>query len=114
MTRVKRGIETKRKHKKLLEQAKGYWMTRHRHVRSAKETVLHAGAYAFAGRKKRKRDFRRLWILRIGEACKKLGIPYSKFIPALKAKKIELDRKMLAWLVVNDEKAFKEVVNKIK
>lgn len=114
MTRVKRGVETKRKHNKLLERAKGYWMARHRHVRSAKEAVLHAGAYAYAGRKNRKRDFRQLWILRISEACKKFGTSYSKFIPALKAKKIDLDRKILAWLVVNDEKAFVEIVNKTK
>jgi large subunit ribosomal protein L20 len=114
MTRVKRGVETKRKHKKLLEQAKGFWMTRSRHVRSAKQAVLHAGEYAFAGRKNRKRDFRALWILRISEACKKAGISYSVFINKLHTKKIELDRKVLAWLIVNDEKAFTAVVDKVK
>lgn len=114
MTRVKRGVETKRRHKKLLEQAKGFWMTRSRHVRSAKQAVLHAGEYAFAGRKKRKRDFRVLWILRISEACKKAGISYSVFINKLITNKIELDRKILAWLVTNDTPTFEKIVNLVK
>ncbi len=89
-------------------------MTRHKHVRSAREAVLHAGEYAFAGRKNRKRDFRTLWILRISEACKKAGISYSVFINKLHEKKIELDRKILAWMIVNDEKGFAAVVDKVK
>lgn len=114
MTRVKRGVETKRKHKKLLKQAKGYWMTRSKHIRSAKEAVLHAGQYAFAGRKLKKRDFRSLWITRIGEACKTQGLSYSVFINKLKNKKIELDRKILSWLVTNEPKAFDKIVNQVK
>lgn len=114
MTRVKRGVETKRKHKKLLKAAKGYWMMRHKHVRSAKEAVLHAGQYAFAGRKLKKRDFRSLWITRIGEACKAQGMSYSVFIKKLSDKKIELDRKIMSWLVTNEKPAFDKILEKIK
>lgn len=89
-------------------------MARHKHVRSARQAVMHAGQYAFAGRKLRKRDFRRLWILRISEACKKLGISYSVFMNKLKANKIELDRKVLAWMVVNDNAGFEQIIKKIK
>lgn len=89
-------------------------MTRHKHVRSAKETVLHAGAYAFAGRKLKKRDFRSLWITRIGEACKTAGMSYSTFIKKLHDSKIELDRKVLSWLITNEPQVFSKVIEKVK
>jgi large subunit ribosomal protein L20 len=114
MVRVKRGVVSRRKHKKILKLAKGYRMTRSRLIKRAKEAVLRAGEHAFAGRKNRKRDFRRLWITRISEAVKKEGISYSRFIHALKEKNIELDRKILADLVVNEPEVFKKIIAKAK
>lgn len=114
MTRVKRGIVSRRKHKKVLKQTKGYRMTRHRLIKVAKEAALHAGQYAYIGRKLRKRDVRRLWILRISEAIKSLGWSYSQFIHAAKEKKVELNRKILADLVVNEPRVFKEIVKKLR
>lgn len=109
--RVKRGVVSRRKHKKLLASTKGYRGTKSKLVRVAKQAALHAGAYAYHGRKRKKRDFRRLWITRIGEAAKQEGISYSVFINKLKKAKIELDRKTLSELVVNDPQAFKQVVD---
>lgn len=114
MPRVKRGTISRAKHKKLLGQAKGYRGTKSRLVRTAKQAVLHAGAYAYKGRKLKKRDFRQLWITRISEATKAEGISYSVFINKLKTNKIELDRKILAQMVVEDPASFKEVVNSVK
>jgi large subunit ribosomal protein L20 len=114
MARVKRGKVSRRKHNKLLSQVKGYRGTKNRLTRVAKEAALHAGAYAYHGRKLKKRDFRRLWILRIGEASKKEGLSYSKLIDGLKKAKIELDRKILADLVVNDSKTFSEIARSVK
>ncbi len=114
MARIKRGKISRRKHNKLLKSVKGYRGTKSRLTKVAKEASLHAGAYAYHGRKLKKRDFRRLWILRISEACKKEGISYSKFINALKKKKIELDRKILADLILNDPKTFSEIVKAAK
>lgn len=112
--RVKRGIVSRRKHKKLLGLTKGFRGTKSRLVRVAKEAALHAGAYAYHGRKIRKRDFRQLWITRISEAVKLQGISYSVFINKLKKEKIELDRKILADLVVNDPATFKQIVEHAK
>lgn len=114
MVRVKRGVTTRRKHKKILKLAKGYRGARHRLIKTAKEAVLHAGAYAYHGRKLKKRDFRRLWILRISEAVKQMDFSYSKFINALKKNNIELDRKILADLVVEDPTTFRKIVEQIK
>lgn len=114
MVRVKRGVVSRRKHKKILKLAKGYQMTRSKLIKRAKEAVLRAGEHAFAGRKNRKRDFRRLWITRISQAVKKEGLSYSKFIKALKEKNIELDRKILADLVVNEPEAFQKIVKKVQ
>ncbi len=114
MARVKRGTVSRRKHNKLHSQVKGYRGTKRRLIKVAKEAMLHASSYAYHGRKLKKRDFRALWILRIGEACKKEGTSYSKFISALKKAKIELDRKILADLVTNDYNAFKEVIKAVK
>jgi len=114
MTRVKSGILTKKKHKKVLKLAKGYWMTRHKQFKKAKEAVLHAGEYAFTGRKLKKRDFRRLWIIRLNAAVRQLGLKYSQFINLLKEKKIELDRKILSEIAVSYPKVFAKVVEKLK
>lgn len=114
MARVKSGILTKKKHKKVLKLAKGYWMTRHKQFKKAKEAVLHAGQYAYVGRKKRKRDFRRLWIIRINAALKTLGLKYSQFINQLKNKKIEIDRKILSNIALDHPQIFEKIVEKIK
>ena|SRR3989344_2727494 len=112
--RIKRGVVSHRKHKKLLESVKGYRMSKHRLVRVAKEAYLHAGAYAFAGRKKKKSVFRRLWITRISEYLKDKNISYSQFIHKLKLAKISIDRKILSQLLLRDESAFKEILDKAK
>ncbi|MFH0979727.1 MAG: 50S ribosomal protein L20 [Candidatus Roizmanbacteria bacterium] len=114
MVRVKSGIQTKRRHKKVLKMAKGYWMTRHKQFGKAKEAVLHAGEYAFVGRKQRKREFRKLWIIRLNAAVRNLGLTYSQFIQKLTIKKIGLDRKILANLAVDHPKIFEKVVEKVK
>jgi len=112
--RVKTGPNRKRKHKKILKQAKGYQMTRHRLLKKASEAVLHAGEYAFAGRKLRKRNLRRLWITRISAGLSESGISYNRFIAGLKKAKIGLDRKILADLVISDPKTFKTLIEKAK
>lgn len=112
MARVKRGIVSRRKHKKIFELAKGYRGTRSRLIKTATEAVLHADAYSYHGRKRKKRDFRRLWVTRIGEAVKEEGHSYSRFIKALKDKNIELDRKMLSTLISDNRNAFTMVVKK--
>lgn len=112
--RVKTGTVRRRKHKKILAQAKGYRMTRRRLIKKAKEAVLHAGEYAFAGRKLRKRDFRRLWITRINAGLSETGLSYSQFMAGLKKAKIELDRKILADLVISDPETFKKILDKFK
>lgn len=114
MTRIKTGIVRRQKHKKVLKQTRGYRMTRHRLYKVAHESLLHAGQYAYIGRKNRKRDFRRLWITRISAGSKQLGISYSQFIRKLKLAKIELDRSVLSDLVVNDIKTFKLILDKVK
>ncbi len=114
MVRVKSGMVTKRKHNKVLGLAKGYWMTRHKQYRKAQEAVLHAGEYAFKGRKLRKRDFRTLWIIRINAALREIGLTYSQFINKLKLKKIEIDRKILSELATNYPEVFKKVVENVK
>jgi len=114
MTRVKSGILTKKKHKKVLKLAKGYWMSRHKQFKKAKEAVLHAGEYAFAGRKDKKRDFRRLWIIRLNAAVRQLGMKYSQFIHLLKEKKVEIDRKILSEIAVSYPKVFAKIVEKLK
>lgn len=114
MVRIKGGVRTRAKHKKVLKMAKGYWMTRHKQFKKAKEAVLHAGEYAFAGRKHKKRDFRQLWIMRMNAALRALGIKYSFFINKLKVNKIELDRKILSQLAVEHPAVFKKIVEKAK
>lgn len=98
------------RHKKLLKLASGFRMTKNRLYKVAKEAVLHAGQYAFAGRHLRRRDMRSVWITRINAALKGLGVSYSKFIDATKKKNIQIDRKILAELSVNQPKVFAEIV----
>ncbi|OGG11382.1 50S ribosomal protein L20 [Candidatus Gottesmanbacteria bacterium RBG_13_45_10] len=112
--RVKRGVTTHAKHKKLLRANKGYRMTKRRLIRTATQAYLHAGEYAFAGRKNRKREFRRLWINRISETVRQNGLSYSAFISKLKANNIEVDRKVLANLIIEHPDAFTAIVDKIK
>ena len=112
--RVKTGYTRRRKHKKVLERTKGFRMTKGRLYKVSKEADLHAGQYAFVGRKRRKRDMRRLWIQRINAALSEYKIPYSKFINSLKKAKIELNRKILADLALSHPQVFKTVVKKIK
>ena len=114
MARVKRGIVSRRKHNKLLAKTKGFRGTKSKLIRVAHEAALHADAYAYHGRKLKKRDIRGLWITRIGEAAKKEGISYSQLINRLKKAKIELDRKILADLVVNDPQTFQKIVKSAK
>lgn len=114
MTRVKPGTNTRRRHKKILKMARGYRMTRHKQFKKAQEAILHAGEYAFAGRKKKKRDFRKLWIVKINAAIKPLGLKYSQFINLLKNKKIAIDRKILAKVAFEFPQVFKKIVNEVK
>jgi large subunit ribosomal protein L20 len=99
-----------RRHRKVLVQAKGYRQARSRRIQTAKEAVLHAGAYAYHGRKLKKRDLRSLWIMRMNAALREQGISYSKFIPALKKEKIGLDRKILSAIAASDPETFKQIV----
>jgi large subunit ribosomal protein L20 len=110
MARVKKGVTARARHKRILNRAEGYRGARSRLIKTAKEAVMHAGAYAYAGRKERKGDLRRLWITRINAALETEGVKYSQFIAGLKKNKIELDRKILADLAYSEPEAFKEVV----
>jgi large subunit ribosomal protein L20 len=112
--RVKRGIVSRRKHNKLLEQAAGYRGSRSKLVRTAKQAVLQAGSYAYAGRKNRKRDFRSLWITRISEAAKQQDFSYSKFMNKLKKANVTLDRKIIADIIVSDPETFTSLVEMAK
>ena len=110
MPRAKGGPKTRQRRKKVLKQAKGYWGGRRRLYRSAVETVLRAGAFAYRDRRAKKREFRALWILRIGAASRALGLPYSKFISGLQRAGVTLDRKTLADLAVTDQAGFARLV----
>src|SRR3990167_6502988 len=110
MVRIKGGVTTRRKHKKVLKLAKGYWMTRHKQIKKSKEAVLHAGQYAFTGRKDRKRESRKLWIIRLNASVRSLGLTYSKCINLLKKKNLSLDRKILAKIAVEYPRIFEKIV----
>lgn len=114
MARVKRGVTTRARHKRVLKTTAGYRMTRHRLIKVAKEAALHAGEYAFAGRKLRKRNLRRLCITRISGALKNFDFSYNQFIAGLKKANIGLDRKILAELVSSDPQTFKSIVDRVK
>src|SRR5438477_2732664 len=114
MARVKRAVHSHKKRREILNQAKGYYGARHKRLRVAKEQVIHSGVYAYRDRRDRKGQFRRLWITRIGAAARQHGMTYSTFIHGLAAAGIELDRKMLADLAVNDPAAFGALVEAAK
>lgn len=114
MARVKRGLVSKRKHKKLLKLNKGFRGTNSKLIRVAKQARLHADAYSYHGRKLRKRDMRSLWILRIGEAAKQEGLSYSVLMSKLKKANIDLDRKSLNELITRDIESFKKIVDSVR
>jgi len=114
MTRVKSGVQTKRRHKKVLKEASGYFGSKHRLYKSAKEQLMHSSVYAYRDRRNKKREFRKLWITRINAACRMNDISYSKFINGLNKAGIEINRKMLAEIAINDMDAFKELVEVAK
>lgn len=113
MARIKRGVTAHRRHKRVLKLTRGHRGGRSKLIREAKSSLLHAGQYAFAGRKLRKRDMRRLWIVQLGNAVRAEGLSYSKFINQLKTKNIQLDRKILADLAVNHPEDFKKIVAEV-
>ncbi|HET9221924.1 MAG TPA: 50S ribosomal protein L20 [Roseiflexaceae bacterium] len=114
MARVKRGVMVRKRHNKLLKQAKGYQGSRSRRIRVARQTVLKALSYAYRDRRNRKRDFRRLWIIRINAAARQNGISYNRLISGLKQAGIDLDRKILADMAVRDPAAFRSVVEQVQ
>ena len=114
MARVRRGTRKRKRRSKILKLAKGYWGARSHNYRTAKEAVERALQYAYRDRRTRKRDFRRLWIIRIKAAAEKDGLSYNRFIHGLKEQNIELDRKILADLAVNSPQAFLHLVQKVK
>lgn len=114
MSRVKRGIATKKRHKRLLQKTKGFWGQRANVYRRAKETLMRALAFAYKGRKLKKRDYRSLFIVRLNAACKAQGISYSRFIHGCKQFGTELNRKMLSQLAIYDAPVFNALVDNIK
>ena len=113
MPRANSSVPRHRRHRKIGKQAKGYYGARSRNFKAAKDAVIKAGIYAYRDRRQRKRQFRRLWITRINAACRLNGTTYSAFINGLKTKGIDLDRKILADLAVNDQKAFADLVSSV-
>lgn len=110
MTRVKRGVQANRRRKRLLKHTKGFMWRRKSNYRAAKEALLHAWTHMFADRKKKKRNFRRMWTVRINAASRQHNIPYSKFIAQLKTANIELDRKILSDIAEHHPDVFKQIV----
>ena len=110
MARVKNGVVTKARHKKVLKEASGYFGSKHRLYKSAKEQLMHAGQYAYRDRRQKKRDFRKLWIVRINAECRVNEISYSRFIEGLNKAGVEVNRKMLSEIAINDKEAFKKLV----
>jgi large subunit ribosomal protein L20 len=103
-----------KRHRKIKKRARGYKHAARKRVRGAKEAILHAGQYAYHGRKLRKRNFRKLWVVRLNAAARKHGLKYSEFIAKLKKAKIELDRKILADIAVHDTNTFEKIISEIK
>jgi large subunit ribosomal protein L20 len=114
MPRIKRGVVARRRHKKILERAKGYYGARSRVFRVAKQAVIKAGQYAYRDRRQRKRQFRALWITRINAASRANGLAYSRLIAGLRKAEIGLDRRVLADLAVHDKPAFAAIVEKAR
>ena len=111
MPRANSSVPRHRRHRKIVKQAKGYYGARSRNFKAAKDAVEKAGLYAYRDRRQKKRQFRRLWIIRINAAARQNGLSYSQFIAKLKAKEVDLDRKVLADLAMNEPEAFKDLVN---
>lgn len=114
MARIKGAMMTRKRRKKTLKLAKGYWGSKSKHFKMAKEQVMKSGNYAFAGRKQKKRDFRNLWITRINAACRAQGINYSTFMNGLKKSGVGLNRKMLSEMAIHDPKSFSALVETAK
>ncbi|NLO48076.1 MAG: 50S ribosomal protein L20 [Clostridiales bacterium] len=114
MARIKAAATTRRRRKKILGLAKGYWGSKSKHFKMANQAVMKSLTYAYIGRKRKKRDFRRLWITRINAACRMNDINYSNFIHGLKLAGIDMNRKMLSEIAVNDAEAFKSLAQKAK
>ena len=112
--RIKRAVNAVKKRRKILKQAKGYFGAKSKLYRTAREQVMKSGMYAYIGRKQKKRDFRSLWIVRINAACRMNDISYSRFIAGLKSKNIDLNRKVLADMAVNNQEAFAALVAQVK
>ncbi|MCC8074963.1 MAG: 50S ribosomal protein L20 [Clostridiales bacterium] len=114
MARVKRAMMTRKRRNKVLKMAKGYWGAKSKHYKMANQAVMKSLTYAYTGRRLKKRDFRRLWITRISAACKQNGINYSTFMHGLKLANVNIDRKMLSEMAVNDKAAFTQLVQVAK
>ena len=114
MARVKRAMMTRKRRNKVLKLAKGYWGSKSKHFKMAKQAVMKSGNYAYIGRRLKKRDFRRLWITRISAACKLNGMNYSTFMHGLKLANVQIDRKMLSELATNDAAAFTQLAQLAK
>ncbi|RMF06302.1 MAG: 50S ribosomal protein L20 [Candidatus Neomarinimicrobiota bacterium] len=114
MPRANSSVPRHRRHRKIVKQAKGYYGARSRNFKAAKDAVIKAGLYAYRDRRQRKRQFRRLWIARINAAARLHGMSYSAFIAGLKAKNIDLDRKVLAHLAVHEPEAFADLVKSVQ
>ncbi|MDD4980434.1 MAG: 50S ribosomal protein L20 [Candidatus Omnitrophica bacterium] len=110
MAKIKHSVATRRRKKRALKKAKGFWGDRSKQYQQARRALLHALVYAYRDRRVKKREFRRLWIARINAACRSAGITYSRFMQGLKKAKVGLDRKVLADLAVKDTQAFKKLV----
>ncbi len=114
MARVKGAMMTRKRRKKVLKLAKGYWGAKSRHFKMAKQAVMKSGNYAYIGRKQRKRDFRQLWITRISAACRMNGMNYSTFMNGMKKAGVTLNRKMLSEIAIADPQGFAALVEKAK
>lgn len=113
MSRVKRGVITKRRHKRLLKQTKGFWGQRSNIFKRAKETLMRAMRFAYIGRRLKKRDFRSLFITRIGAACKQEGLSYSRFMHGLKVNNVGINRKMLSQIAIFEPEAFAQLAKMV-
>ena len=114
MARVKRAMMTRKRRNKILKMAKGYWGSKSKHYKMANQAMMKSLTYAYTGRRLKKRDFRRLWITRISAACKANGMNYSTFMHGLKLADIQIDRKMLSEMAVNDKAAFAQLIELAK
>ncbi|MBD3282466.1 MAG: 50S ribosomal protein L20 [Candidatus Portnoybacteria bacterium] len=114
MARVKRGVQKRKRKKKIIKQAKGYKWRRKTNYRAAKEALMHAWTHSYRDRRRKKRDFRRLWQIRINAGCRERGITYSKFINLLKKNNIDIDRKILSELAQNHPDVFDKIVEEVK